>query len=250
MQSDRLHTERNEALYDSFWETVPDYSRYNPGARHRRRLLLRALPRHHGFSLLDVGCGDGLFLRILRLERPDIPSLDGADLAPAQVERNRSSMPGMDFHVLDIQAAALDTTFDVVVCSEVVEHVGDQRAAMENLGKMVRGKGQLIVTCPTGTLYRTERHFGHVHHPTQSELISHANAAGLRLVSISNWGWPTYKLIKWATNVNADWALRNFAGGPYTRSAKALSTGLYWLNYLNASTDERGCQLIAVFTRD
>src|SRR5271165_6417011 len=97
MPSERLASAWNEALYNSFWEATPDYLRYNPGARHRRRLLLGALPRTNCSSLLDVGCGDGLLLRILRRDRPDIHSLAGADLAPAQVERNRAAMAGIDF---------------------------------------------------------------------------------------------------------------------------------------------------------
>jgi SAM-dependent methyltransferase len=250
MQSSQPAGERNAALYSSFWEVVPDYLRYNPGARHRRRLMLRALPRTKCASLLDVGCGDGLLLRILRRERPDIGSLAGADLAAAQVERNRERMKDMKFHVLDIQTAAIEETFDVVVCSEVVEHVEDQRKAMLHLSRMVSPGGWLVVTCPTGTMYHTEKHFGHVHHPTRSELLAHAAAAGLREVSTTNWGWPTYKLMKWATNVNPEWALRRFASGPYTRAAKAVSNGLFWLNYLNASSHEHGCQLIAVFGRD
>jgi trans-aconitate methyltransferase len=250
MQSKRPASERNEALYNSFWEVVPDYIRYNPGARHRRRLMLRVLPRTNCSSLLDVGCGDGLLLRILRRDRPDIKAVAGADLAAAQVERNRMRMRDMNFHVLDIQTGALDQTFDIVVCSEVVEHVEDQRTAVMHLSKMVNPGGWLVITCPTGTMHHTEKHFGHVHHPTRSELFTHASAAGLREVSILNWGWPTYKLMKWATNVNPEWALRSFASGPYTRAAKVVSNSLYWLNYLNADSHERGCQLIAVFKRD
>ena len=115
MQPDWLDSRQNEALYNSFWKTVPDYVRFNPGARHRRRLLLRALPRTNCVSLLDVGCGDGLFLRVLRRRRPDIGILAGADLAPAQVERNRETARDVAFHVLDVQTGSLGETFDVVV---------------------------------------------------------------------------------------------------------------------------------------
>ncbi|MBV9945693.1 MAG: class I SAM-dependent methyltransferase, partial [Myxococcales bacterium] len=198
-------SERNRALYDSFWEAVPDYARYNPGARHRRRLIFDLLSLGRCESLLDVGCGDGLFLRLLRRERPDIRALAGADLSPAQVERNRERLPGMDFYALDVQVGALDRAFDVVLCGEVVEHLEDQRAAFRHLAAMVNPGGRLLVTCPTGTMYATEKHFGHVHHPTRAELVDHARGAGLRERSVSNWGWPTYNLMKWATNVNPGW---------------------------------------------
>ncbi|MBV9948505.1 MAG: hypothetical protein JOZ69_16770, partial [Myxococcales bacterium] len=52
-----------------------------------------------------------------------------------------------------------------------------------------------------------------------------------------------------ATNVNPGWALRQFASGPYSGSAKIISNGFYWLNYLNRRDDARGCQLFAIFEK-
>jgi hypothetical protein len=115
---------------------------------------------------------------------------------------------------------------------------------------MLRAGGKLVITCPTGRMFATERHFGHIHHPTPEELTGHAGAAGLRLLSLCNWGWPTYRLLKWATNVNSDWALSKFASGAYSYPAKALSTALYWLNYANRSHDARGCQIVALFQKE
>ena len=236
-------TEQNEALYETFWEDAPDYVKHNPGARHRRRQILKLIAQAKAGSLLDVGCGDGTLLGSARQARPDIHVWAGADLSRAQVERNRSRFPGVDFYVLNIENAALDRTFDVILCSEVIEHLVDQPRAVRNLAAMLSPRGRLVLTCPTGRMYPTEEHFGHVRHPTRQELERHASAAGLGVVSLQNWGWPIYKILKWATNVNAEWSLRHFANGPYSTGAKLLSGGLYWANYANRSDDARGCQL-------
>jgi 2-polyprenyl-3-methyl-5-hydroxy-6-metoxy-1,4-benzoquinol methylase len=245
--------ERNLSFYQGFWEETPDFVRYNPGARHRRRMILQLLGAEPFESLLDVGCGNGELLALVGQSAEQgarrVPTLAGADLSPDQVERNRRRMPGAEFFALDVQVAPLPRTFDVVVCSEVVEHLEDARAAVANLARMVNPGGCLLVTCPAGTMYATERHFGHVRHPSAYDLAAWAESAGLRVDTLWNWGWPTYQLLKWATNVNADWALQNFANGPYSRGAKAVSTGLYWLNYLNRRDDRRGCQLVGVFRR-
>ena len=158
-------------------------------------------------------------------------------------------MPGAEFFALDIQAAPLPRTFDVVVCSEVVEHLDDARAAVANLARMVNPGGRLLITCPAGTMYATERHFGHVRHPSAGDLAAWAELSGLRVDTLWNWGWPTYQLLKWATNVNSEWALQNFANGPYSAAAKLVSTSLYWLNFLNLRNDCRGCQLVGLFRR-
>jgi SAM-dependent methyltransferase len=239
----------NEALYDRFWADCPDFSRYNPGARHRRRIALRLLGELPRGRLLDVGCGDGELLMDLARALPDLPSLAGADLSSETVRRNRARCPGMEFHVLDVTRAALGEVFDLVVCSEVIEHLDDRRAAFRNLAAMLAPGGHLLVTCPAGRVYATERHFGHISHPTLAELDERAAEVGLRRVESVNWGFPLYKALKWATNVNADWAIRNFASGRYSTSARLVSTALYWANFLNLPDSEGGCQRFVVFRR-
>jgi SAM-dependent methyltransferase len=247
---DRSHAGRvNEDLYDRFWGDCPDFSRYNPGARHRRRIIARMLRDVPRGRLLDVGCGDGELLLWLSRELPGMGPLAGADLSSETVKRNRERFPELEFHALDVATAALEQTFDIVVCSEVVEHIEDRRAAFQNLAAMVAPGGHLLVTCPTGHVYTTERHFGHVSHPTVAELEGHASAAGLRAVRSENWGFPLYKAMKWATNVNARWAMKHFASGRYSPSAKLVSNLLYWANHLNLPSHEGGCQLFVLFQR-
>jgi SAM-dependent methyltransferase len=241
--------EQNMAFYRVFWEEAPDFIRYNPGARHRRRMILDLLRAEPFDSLLDVGCGSGELLALVGRTWPGVKTLAGADLSAEQVERNRQRMPKVDFVALELQGASLPRTFDVVVCSEVIEHFDDARAAIANLARMVSPGGRLLVTCPAGTIYATERRFGHVLHPTAADLAAWAELSGLRVETLWNWGWPTYELVKWATNVNAEWALQNFANGPYSAAAKLVSTTLYWLNFLNRRNDRRGCQLVALFRR-
>lgn len=242
--------DRNRVFYDSFWQSAPDFARYNPGARHRRRLMLGALSPLRCASALDVGCGDGSWLRLLRRARPDIDFLAGADLSPTQVARNGARWPDMGFFVLDIERASLDRTFDLVTSSEVIEHIDDQRSAFAHLAAMVKVGGWLLVTCPTGHVYPTERHFGHVRHPSPRELAALGAGAGLRVQSLTTWGWPTYRLLKWATNLDPGWALKHFARGPYSLPAKVLSRGLYWANFLNLADHPGGCQLIALLRKE
>jgi SAM-dependent methyltransferase len=212
--------------------------------------MLRALAARRFSSALDVGCGDGSFLRALRRARPDIASVAGADLSATQIERNRVRFPDIEFHVLDVERATLGRRFDLVTASELVEHVDDQGAAVEHLGAMVNEGGYLLVTCPTGPIHSTEKHFGHVRHPSKAELSALGARAGLHVVSLASWGWPTYRLLKWATNVDPAWALKRFAGGKYSLSAKLVSHGLHLANYLNFADHPRGCQLIALFRRE
>jgi SAM-dependent methyltransferase len=239
----------NQEFYDEFWQSCPDFSRYNPGALHRRRGILQQLRKVPHRELLDVGCGNGELLMWLRSMLGGVRRFVGADLSPETVEQNRTRHPFAEFHALDIEKRALDETFEAVVCTEVVEHLDDRPRALRNLASMVSHGGHLVLTCPTGKLHATEKRFGHVSHPSPCELRDQLGAAGLEVVSMTSWGFPLYTALKYATNVNPDWALKNFANTEYTPAAKLVSKALYYVNYLNPPSTPLGCQLFVLARR-
>lgn len=242
-------TSFNEALYDQFWESCPDFSRYNPGVLHRRRAILRRLQGLQFQTLLDVGCGTGELITWLRPKLASRVVYTGVDLSSKTVEANRTRHPHASFEVLNIEHAHLDRRFDAVICTEVIEHLDDRRSAMSHLAAMVATGGCLILTCPTGKVHATERHFGHTTHPTPDQLRGLVTGSGLEVASLDNWGFPLYTTLKYATNVHPEWALRSFANTKYGAGARAISKALYLLNFLNPPSTGFGCQLFLVARR-
>lgn len=233
----------NAEIYDALWEACPDFSRFNPGARHRRRWIKRKLQRFAPRTVLDVGCGTGELLVWLRRELSGVETWTGVDQSEKTMIANAARDPGAEYAPLDIELAHLDRRFDVVICTEVVEHLSKRDAALENLFAMVAPGGHLVLTCPTGKVHATERHFGHVSHPSPRELRAQLERAGFASVTIENWGFPTYLASKYATNVSPDWALSRFATGRYDARAKAVSNALFLANFLNLKSSPLGCQL-------
>lgn len=185
----------------------------------------------------------------VRAHAPAGTELWGADLSPETVHANNVAHAFAHFEVLNIEHESLARTFDLVVCTEVIEHLDHQEKAVENLSKMVAPGGHLLITCPTGRVFPTERHFGHVAHPTPDKLGNMIRANGLEVVSLANWGFPLYSALKTATNVNPDWALKTFGTTAYSASAKAVSKALYWANFFNLPSSPWGCQLFALARR-
>ncbi len=84
-------------------------------------------------SVVDVGCGTGHLLRAL-LDRREIAEAAGLDYAAAAIERARRLVPEGTFTVGDLHTFDAGRTFDVVLCTEVLEHVEDPGAARRRAG--------------------------------------------------------------------------------------------------------------------
>ncbi len=87
-------------------------------------------------SLVDLGCGGGMLLREIEASLPG-SSLLGIDLSPRLVEENRRGSPAIRWEVADLEqplgaAADLAGRWDVVVASEILEHLDEPAAFLRN----------------------------------------------------------------------------------------------------------------------
>lgn len=109
---ERLAYEFDE-IWDEDWFPVEDFERVR---------ALAAMVPEDSSTLLDVGCGSGLFLNHLRRHYPSrFARLAGVDrseaaLARVQTEIFRSGVEQLPFD---------DAEFDTVTCMEVLEHLPD-----------------------------------------------------------------------------------------------------------------------------
>lgn len=226
--------------YDAGWGRWTDMIRYSPAPWHRRRLVLAQAARLPFESVLDVGCGSGDMLRAFA-ERSSA-RLAGVDLSPAVIEAVRGRWPQTRFEVLDLEAAALPERFDLVVCSEVLEHCADRERALDHLRAMTAG--HLILTVPAGPVLPIDRAMGHHRHFRPAELGEALTRHGFEPLRVRRWGFPFHTAYKLAINLRPGAMLDHFAGGSYGRAQKAVGATLRTLFHANVLP--LGWQLIAV----
>lgn len=141
-------------------------------------------------TLLDVGCGLGELCRYLQARRPDL-DLSGSDLSPAAIAINSQELPGCRFYLADGPAAfgVGDRRFDVVTCTEVLEHVEEPDAFFAALAGHAAAGGRLIITTPYQHLRDCPEHVWHFT-PDDYRLLAHRHGlavGSLQMVGTGGW---------------------------------------------------------------
>lgn len=104
-------------------------------------------------SILDLGCGQGLQMKTIKLRYPKIYAL-GIDLFKPYIDKCRKEKTHDKFKIADIRTLKLkDKSFDVVMASQVLEHMS-KRDAFSLLRKIERWADKLvIISTPIGKVF-------------------------------------------------------------------------------------------------
>jgi 2-polyprenyl-3-methyl-5-hydroxy-6-metoxy-1,4-benzoquinol methylase len=122
----------------------------------------RATAGKGDLNVLDVGCGRGDQLRHLRSWMgARIQSAKGIDISPVAIKLAALREPWAEFVTMDVIRPRLDWRFDLVVCSQVLEHILDANRALESMIAMLKPGGVLVLTVPDGAMdtYGGHHHF-------------------------------------------------------------------------------------------
>lgn len=106
-----------------------------------------------GLRMLDIGCGGGILAEELARLGAQVTGIDATPeaIAAAKAHAARSRLD-IAYQVSTIERFKHKTVFDVVIASEVLEHVADPELFLQQAAKQVRKGGILLVTTFNRTL--------------------------------------------------------------------------------------------------
>jgi SAM-dependent methyltransferase len=122
-------------------------------------------------ALLDLGCGNQPYASWYRPLASSVTTLDAAPL------------PGVDVVAYADEVPLRDGSFDIILATEVLEHVNDAERAMAEISRLLRPGGHAVVTVPY--LYPTHEAPHDYRRLTHYGLVALAERHGLRVVDLA-----------------------------------------------------------------
>jgi 2-polyprenyl-3-methyl-5-hydroxy-6-metoxy-1,4-benzoquinol methylase len=141
---------------DEIHRFYPDDYYGTPGQKFRPLIegIVRFVGRRHvrflardmaaGSSVLDVGCGRGVLLGPLADEGLSVHGFEISEEACRGADARAEIRVGEDLR----EANYADAAFDLVVIWHVLEHLRDPRATLEEIHRILRPGGRLVVAVP------------------------------------------------------------------------------------------------------
>jgi SAM-dependent methyltransferase len=224
--------------YDRGWDHQwDDMKSYGPMARHIRRNIIELVRPLEFQTVMDIGCGQGALLSEIHAQFPDV-DLYGSDISSSAIKLASQRVSAKGFWTLDIAKENLDQQFDLIVCSEVLEHIPDDVAAIRNIARMT--ERYLVISTVQGRMRRLEPEaWGHVRNYARGELATKVEQSGLRVVEVIEWGFPFYSPLY--RNLIALTGGKG-TSGKYGIFRRMIASMIYALFMLNSS--RRGDEII------
>ena len=95
---------------------------------------------------------------------------------------------------MDISKESLSEKFDIVICSEVIEHLVEYKKSIKHLSNMT--EKYLIITVPSCPLFNSDKKMGHIRHFSEDEICAVLKENNLKINKILKWGFPFFNLYK------------------------------------------------------
>ncbi len=172
-------------------------------SRRRARRALKRLVRNPSKDtvVLEVGCSSGFLLQELIEDWPQSLVI-GADYIRGPLCRLAERLPALPLMRFDLVKCPLPSaSVDAVVLLNVLEHIEDDRAALQQVTRILKPGGLAVVEVPSGPhLYDVyDKYLHHFRRYTLRDASTKVEQAGLRLIHRSHLGffvYPAFALIK------------------------------------------------------
>ncbi|WP_099555043.1 class I SAM-dependent methyltransferase [Hartmannibacter diazotrophicus] len=179
MQVPRVPAAEIPALYPDDYQSYSRPKKSLFGAMKRMLVSRDArtaieLAGNNAPRILEIGCGNGALLERILAINPKA-SVCGIDIKDLGLAAN----PDIEFHLGQLEDVDLaDASFDLIYCSNLIEHVADPVGFLLRIKTLLRPNGKAMIITPNHLSldrYVFGRRWGGYHFPRHLTLFDHRN---------------------------------------------------------------------------
>ena len=152
-------------------------------------------------NYIDCGCGLGYMLQDVIDKFPNV-HVFGADYFNAGLMRCHHRLPHIPLFQDDLVNSSFgDSTFDVITCLNVLEHIEDDEKALRQLFRILKPRGIIMITVPAspGLYDMYDEAFFHKRRYELDELKKKVVEAGFNIMDYNYFGtfmYPLFFMVK------------------------------------------------------
>jgi ubiquinone/menaquinone biosynthesis C-methylase UbiE len=121
------------------------FSRKHEGIAEYLQLAAAKLGQD-SFSFLDAGCGNGIYLNFMSDKYPEA-KLFGFDFSDTIIPIARKNAPNTEINQGNLEKlTCADASFDLILCTQVIEHLLDDKKGLAELYRILKPGGYLIIS--------------------------------------------------------------------------------------------------------
>lgn len=176
----------NQNIFEKFHKNLKFQKRIIGDKNYTYREIIsfikKYIPAFEGRSALDIGCGSGALSFYLSSLGFSVYGIDVSRNAINTCVKNAIYLkidPTINFRVIDFPKNYPSGTFDLILCSSVIEHIKNESLCFMTIRKMLKRNGIVLFSVPSknALLYRLrltlnfDRKVGHLRRYRKSDLI-------------------------------------------------------------------------------
>ncbi len=228
------HQENKKGFIPKVYEAVKKIN-----LKHKYKLASNGLKVG---KVLDVGCGVGDFLHTAEMHGWECTGVEPSEDAKVIAQKR---MNGKIISSEDLENIP-EGFFDLITMWHVLEHVDDLRWQVEQLRRLVKPKGRVVIALPNyksydGQYYKelwaaydVPRHLNHFNKTTLTKIFK---ASGMELVKIDKLRWDAYYI--------------SYMSEQYKLHSLPLARGVYrgWISNCKAKRSGEWSSLVYIFEK-
>ena len=179
----------NEGFREDYFAELAQLEPTSFWFRARNRLILWALRAYFPDArrIMEIGSGTGYVLSGIRSAFPDA-ELHGSEIFSAGLAFAAERVPTATLYQMDALHIPFRGHFDMIGAFDVLEHIEDDSAVLEEVGRALRPGGGFIASVPQHPALWSPQddHAFHVRRYTSRELRRKATAAGFEVLRMTS----------------------------------------------------------------